>query len=163
MKPLGSQPLFAMRINYDMPQKIDTVWVDYGEGKPFDWVGCSCPSFKVRPTDAIDRLDLRCCVGLELIYEPSVWDDKAARLYERLQEYANTITVVSMCFEPDMGWVWDRKYGRLELGDLQWIDKLDEALMDCNKWAGKNNKVKYDEAQSRELKLYADHPWLRGH
>ena len=159
MKPRGSDNLFSMRIAGERP---NLVWIDYGHGKTYEWAAMGLgPTLRVLPTDPIERLDFRCIVGLDVILEPFGWDNKAAELYERLQEYAATIQVVSLCFEPDMGWAWDKRYGRRELGELAYIDRLAEAQSDCIKWATKRNEPKYAEAQARELKILEDAPWLK--
>jgi hypothetical protein len=154
MNPRGSENLFRLR---HANHKPNLVWVDYGLGRAIDWIGLGIgPTLRVLPDDPIARLDLRCCVGLDVIIEPANWDDKAAELYERLQEYAATITVVSLCFEPEMGWCWDRHYGRLELGQLQWIEKYKQAQSDCTRATGE----KYKAAKAREDSIYRENPWL---
>jgi len=159
MKPRGSDNLFKMRIGGETPNHV---WIDYGNGKTHDWLGMGLgPTLRVLTTDPIERLDLRCVVGLDVILEPFGWDNKASELYERLQQYAATIYVVSLSFEPEMGWAWHKRYGRRELGELAFINRLVEAQSDCIKWASKRNEAKYDEAQARELKILEDAPWLK--
>ncbi len=154
MKPHGSENLFAMRLAGHLPKDV---YIEYGPGKVWPWLALKIgPMLRVLPADPIERLDLRCCVGLDVVLEPTEWNDRAAVLYERLQEYALTITVVSLSFAPEMGWCWDRHYGRLELGDLQWIEKYKQAQSDCTRAQGE----KYKAAKAREDKIYREHSWL---
>lgn len=158
MKPRGSETLFAMRMNGHKP---GCVIVEYGAGKPVDWVELGvCPSLRILPEDPVSRLDLRCVLGLGVVYLPEQWTDAAASLYERLTEYAESIHVVSMCFDPDMGWAWHHHYGRRELGDLAYIDRLRKVQDERSHWAQKRNDAKYQDAVIREQKIITEAPWL---
>ena len=123
MKPRGSESLFAMRLAGINPHHV---WVDFGLGRVMAWQGYTEPVLRVLPTDPIDRLDLRCLVDLDVYLQPEEWTDRAAALYERMQDLAKTIHVVSMSFEPEMGWCWHRQYGRRELGELGYVHQLEE-------------------------------------
>jgi hypothetical protein len=158
MIPRGADNLFTLRMQGYLP---DSVWVEFGPGKTRDWASDGFgPMIRVLPADPIQRLDLRCLVGLDVIYEPAEWNDKAAELYERMQEYAKTITVVSLSLKPEMGWAWDHKFGQRGLGELQWIEKYAEAKSDCVHWAHKNKPGKYAAAKAREDQILRDNAWL---
>lgn len=116
MTPRGSAPLIEMRQNGMCPS--GSVWVKLGDFREPDWWRwantCDHPEILVRPEDPIERLDLRCLVGLDVLLFFGHYDERAGRLYEKLQDYAKEIAVMSPAFEDDIGWRWVKDVGRIE-------------------------------------------------
>lgn len=118
MTPRGAKPLIEMRKAGRKP--ADAVWVSYGKFSEPDWDKWASSQFSpelvVLPADPVDRLDFRCLIGLRVILFMSSYDDKAANLFERLQEYASEIDVMSPDFAVDIGWHWTKKSGQRDYG-----------------------------------------------
>jgi hypothetical protein len=114
MNPRGSAPLLAMRQAGQRPAA--PVWITYGDFRDPDWWrwthSADKPELLVRPEDPIERLDLRCVVGLNVVLFFPDWSAAVSRLYERLQEYAREIAVMSPGFEADIGWRWTKAAGQ---------------------------------------------------
>jgi len=121
MLPRGSFPLVAMRQAGQKPAGF--VWVSFGEFKEPDWNRWAntqfSPELVVLPADPVDRLDFRCLIGLRVILFLSNYNDKAALLFERLQEYASEIDVMSPDFDLDIGWHWSKKSGQRDFGTAE--------------------------------------------
>lgn len=119
MTPRGAAPLIAMRRSGARPAAA--VWVTLGDFPAPDWWRwsdtCHRPEIIVRPEDPLDRLDLRCLVGLDVILFFATYDERAARLYERLQDYADEIAVMSPAFDDDIGWRWIKGLGQVGFGE----------------------------------------------
>ncbi len=116
--PFGAAPLIKLREQGRKP--VGSVWVNYGD----DYVELEWWRFvetqaqatiTVRTTDPIDRLDLRCLVGLNVTLHFAQWDSRVARLLERLKEYSAEIAVLSPAFEDDLGFWWIRGRGQFAL------------------------------------------------
>jgi hypothetical protein len=116
MNPRGASPLIELRQAGMCPR--GAVWVMLGDYREPDWWRwantCDHPEVLVRPEDPIERLDLRCLVGLEVVLFFGSYDERAMRLYDRMQEYAKEIIVMSPAFEDDIGWRWIKGIGRVE-------------------------------------------------
>ena len=94
------------------------VWVNYTDGVALEWwKWFTIPTVTIRTIDPIDRLDLRCLIGLDVVFNFPDWNERVSRLYERMQEYAQEIAVVSSCFGDDIGWFWLKDVGRVEFDD----------------------------------------------
>lgn len=162
MLPRGGSELIAMRKAGKAPSS--EVWVNYGDFiEPFWWKysnTSTSPELLVRPEDPIDRLDLRCVVGLNLILFFKDWNSKAAKLFDRLTEYANEVAVMSPAFDDEIGWRWTKKYGRVEFGESHYIVSLSNALADATCAARKNDKAAYSAAQAKEKQIREAAPWL---
>ncbi len=121
MTPRGALPLIALR--KAMRKPAGKVWVSYGDFREPDWNRWAntrySPELVVLPADPVERLDFRCLVGLSVTLFLSNYDDKAARLYERLQEYAEEIDVLSPAFDDDIGWHWTRRSGQREFNTAE--------------------------------------------
>ena len=119
MTPRGAEHLFKMRLRGNRP--MQSVWVNYGDIPLIEWwrwaETADQPNIFVRPEDPIERLDLRCLVDLDVVFYFADWDARVSRLYERLQEYASEIAVLSPCFEEDIGWYWLREVDRIKIGE----------------------------------------------
>jgi hypothetical protein len=139
------------------------VWVNVGDFREPDWHRWTetehQPELLVRPEDPIDRLDLRCLLGLRVTLFFAAWDARVAALYERLQEYADEIAVLSPCFELDCGWYWVRGFGRIEIGDRWRVDAIRAAQSDCTAAAMKRDQAAYANAQAREVEALGDRSW----
>lgn len=116
MTPRGAEHLIAMRMCGQRP--AGSIFIQHGDFREPDWWkwadSLSEPELLIRPADPIDRLDLRCLLDLPVILFLPTWGDREARLYERLQEVASEIAVVSPAFDLDCGWRWLRDIGRVE-------------------------------------------------
>ena len=114
MLPRGAAPLLKMRTAGHKP--AGSVWVSYGdfvEPNWTAWAGTSfAPEIVVLPTDPLERLDFRCLFGLHVILFFADYSAATGRLYERLQEYAAGIDVLSPAFGDDIGWHWTRYGGQ---------------------------------------------------
>lgn len=164
MIPRGAQPLIDRRLQNWRPQR--PVWIQYGDFlEPAWWRYIETkesPEILVRPEDPIEQLDLRCVVGLLVTYVFREWDVRVARLYERLQDYAAEIIVMSPCFDLDCGWFWVRGYGEIAMNERWRLTQMKDAQADCIAASVKGDKVAYAAAQARELEAITGAPWLKG-
>jgi hypothetical protein len=114
MLPRGAAALIALRQSGYKP--ACPVWVNYGDFHEPDWERWThtqyAPELVVRLDDPVDRLDFRCLVWLRVTLFMSRYDDKAARLYAHLQDYAAEIDVLSPDFDLDVGWHWSAQTGQ---------------------------------------------------
>lgn len=158
MLPLGAAPLIAMRKSGHAPDA--TVWVSYGDFPDPQWHTCSpyLPELVVGFDDPIDRLDLRCLVKLTVTLYLKRYDDKAARLFERLQDYASEIVCLSPDFEQDIGFWWLPRRGVIDY-DKRGIVTAYEAAKDCCIFS--KSKTQRDIAHAEEMRLLRENPWLR--
>lgn len=161
MLPRGAEPLIAMRKSGVKPS---LTWVSYGDFIEPDWWRWSntakSPELLIRPEDQVERVDLRCIVGLSIIFFFSDWNSKAARLFDRLCEYAAEVVVMSPDFEDDIGWRWIKGIGRFELGESHIVTDLAEAQADRHCAAMKGDTKAYAEAAEREQKIREAAKWL---
>ncbi len=63
----------------------------------------------------VERLDLRCLVGLSVFIHAERYTDKLIRLYERVKEHAAFVMVAVADFGDDLGWKWHRLHGEMSL------------------------------------------------
>lgn len=63
----------------------------------------------------VERLDLRCLVGLSVFIHAEHYTDKLARLYERVKEHAAFVMVAVADFGDELGWKWHRLHGEMPL------------------------------------------------
>jgi len=63
----------------------------------------------------VERLDLRCLVGLSVFIHAEHYTDKLVRLYERVKEHAAFVMVAIADFDDDLGWKWHRLHGEMPL------------------------------------------------
>lgn len=141
------------------------VWVNYGNLPEPDWWKwantCDQPEILVRPEDPIERLDLRCIVGLRVTLFITTYDDKAALLFAKLQEYASEIAALSPDFENDLGMWWLPKIGVIDFDKRPIVTAYEAAKASTSNAAYKRNEAGYRESQAEELKLLEANPWLR--
>lgn len=163
MTPRGAAPLIAMRMAGQIPTAV--VWVSYGNLPDPDWWRwantCHQPEIIVRPEDPIERLDLRCLVGLRVTLFIATYDDKAALLFPRLQEYASEIVALSPDFEDDLGMWWLPKYGVIDFDKRPIVTAYEAAKANTSMAAHKRDEVGYLASQAEEMKLLEANPWLR--
>ena len=161
--PRGGQPLIAMRKQGIVP--AGEVWVVVGNGREPDWWRWSntydTPELLVRPGDSVERLDLRCLVGLKVILFAADWNDRVARLYERMLEYVQEVLVNSPAFEQDIGWRWIKGIGKVEFGETHYIKDLEDAEGDRSRASFSGDQKAYDAAAQREKQLSEAAPWLK--
>ena len=114
MTPRGAAPLIAMRMDGHRPRGF--VWVSVGNFREPDWWKYSntlgMPELLVRPEDPVERLDLRCVVGLPVILFFDEYNERVAAVYQRLIGVARAVAVESPSFGEDIGWVWSKTAGR---------------------------------------------------
>ena len=163
MLPLGAEPLIAMRKLGHVPE--GSVMVIYGNHRSPDWHRwpdtLHSPELVVRFSDPIDRLDLRCLVKLPVLLILDRYDAKAGELFNRLQDYAAEISMLSPDFESDLGSWWLPRYGVIPF-EHRCIVTAYEDLRDTRTSAAlRRDKAAYDAAKAAESKLLEDHPWLR--
>jgi len=163
MTPRGAAPLIAMRLAGQCP--AGEVWITVGEGREPDWWKWSntlaMPELLIRPADPLDLLDFRCVHGLNVILFSDAWEDRAARVHDRLVEYVQEICVMSPEFELEIGWRWINGIGRVEFGETHWIKKYRDAEDDRARAADRNDKAAYHAATLRENQIREVAPWLR--
>lgn len=117
MTPYGAAPLIALRTQGKRP--VNAVWINYGDEPAQDWwkwaETCGMPVLTIRTTDPIDRLDLRCLIGLAVVLHFADWTERVARLLERVQEMSPEIAVISPSFEDDVGFWLIRGEGQFPI------------------------------------------------
>ncbi|MCX7178515.1 MAG: hypothetical protein NTX56_06955, partial [Proteobacteria bacterium] len=119
------------------------------------------PEILIRPDDPIDRLDLRCLVDLDVFLIADEWSTSLSRVFELIQEYATTISVMIAGFDTDIGFHWVRGIGRVEFGQYHFIGKLNGARADATHCAIVGDKAGYLAAQANEHQIREAAPWLR--
>jgi hypothetical protein len=163
MLPRGSAPLIGMRKAGQVPD--GQVWVSYGDFRDPDWHRWAntmhSPELIVRPSDPVDRLDLRCVVKLPVTLFASSYDDNAALLFHRLQDYASEIVFLSPDFEDDLGMWWLPKYGVIEYGQRHIVTAYEAARDGCMSSACRRNDGEYKKFQANEMRLLKENSWLR--
>lgn len=163
MIPRGAAKLLEMRTSGRKPS--GDVWVNVGEYiDPFWWQYSNTlghVEILIKPGDPVERVDFRCIAGLCVILFFDAWDDRIGRVYERLQEYAKEIAVMSGSFEDDIGWRWIKGFGRVELGEAHYIEDLEGAKASATDAARRDDKVAYQSAQTNEKRIREAAPWLR--
>ena len=161
MIPRGAEPLIVLRKSGQRPSGL--IWLEVGDFPDPDWWKwantADRPQILIRPEDPIERLDLRCFLGLDVILFAEEWTDQVARLYERLQEYAQEIAVLSPAFEIDIGWWWIRGVGRIEFDDRQHLTAIADAQADAVHAARKNDSIAYAAAQAKEQRAREAMTW----
>ncbi len=163
MMPHGAAPLISMRKSGHIPS--GTVWIRCGDFPDPGWHRFAdtmhSPEIVVRPCDPVDRLDLRCIVKLDVTLYFERYDDKAALLFSKLQEYASEIVALSPDFGEDIGFWWLPRYGVIDFEKRSIVTEY-EAAKDRRSIADdRKNEPAYRAAQSEELRLLEEHPWLR--
>lgn len=141
----GVQRLIAMRKAGKRP---DTVWINFDQEyrRPRDLREWHHLELTYSPAQ-----DLRPFVNLDVMICAADWQEEVGALYERLTEYARTITVLVAAFGEDIGWWWDKRYGRTEFGARCFAREIAEAHVDATAAAINGDKAAYAAAQSREL------------
>lgn len=156
MLPLGADPLIKLRLSGHIP--TCTAWVKYGDYPNPDWHrwadSMHSPVIVVRFADPVARLDLRCLVGLFVTLYLARYDDKAASLFTRLQDYASEIVCMSPDFDEDIGMWWLPRYGVIDYDQRGIVARYQQAR-DAVIYGGK------ESARAIEKKLLEENPWLR--
>lgn len=63
----------------------------------------------------VERLDLRCLVGMSVFIHAEHYTDKLVRLYQRVKEHASFVMVAITDFGDELGWQWHRLHGEMPL------------------------------------------------
>jgi hypothetical protein len=160
MLPLGAKPLLDMRMCGQAPAGV---WVSYGDFPDPQWHRWADiePEVVVRYTDPIDRLDLRCLVKLPVTLFLARYDDKAAVLFSRLQDYASEIVCLSPDFEGDIGFWWLPRYGTIDYDKRSVVTRYLEAGERRSTAADRRRQGDYEAAANEQNKLLEEYPWLR--
>lgn len=163
MIPRGAQPLINLRQQGKRPAR--DVWIEFGDYPNPDWHRWAetqfSPSLVVLPTDPIDRLDLRCIVGLSVILCLDAWMEKSSQLYERVIELAAEVAVMCPDFGEDIGWFWRKDYGKIEWNQRHYLTAFQDAQAECSAAANRKDNTAYAVWAARENKILKDAPWLR--
>lgn len=143
----GIEHLIRMRKAGKRP---DTVWINFDQlyrapKYPSEWRNLE---LVFEPT-----VDLRPFIGLDVTLCAAEWNEDIGPLYERLTEYASTITVLIAAFGDDIGWWWDKRYGRTEFGARCYRRELDICHADATHAARMNDAVAYAECTAREIEI----------
>jgi len=121
MTPHGAAKLIEMRVAGKCPSV--PVWVNVGPFKLPAWMNDSDtaekPEIVILPNDPIERLDFRPLLNLRLILFFNTFDARADAIYQRLTEYAQSISVLCPDFGEDIGWFWIKGRGRVEFYDVK--------------------------------------------
>ena len=109
--PTGLDPLIAFRTAGKLPSRIVSLnlgdeWKDPNWYKVPDFI--PYPSGVVRSTDSIDNLDLRVLKGLHVFIHTREYDDRAAKLFAALKDYADYVCLVVLDWGNDFGIDWRR-------------------------------------------------------
>jgi len=142
---IGIDQLIAMRKAGKRP---DVVWINFDQSyrHPKDlreWHNLELEYSHSR--------DLRPFINLDVIICSAHWTEDVGALFERLTSYARTITVLVADFGDDIGWWWDKRFGRTDFGARCFAREIQEAQADAMTAAIRGNKAEYAEAQAREL------------
>ena len=163
MLPRGSSPLIAMRKDGNAPE--GSVMIDYGDFPDPDWHRWAntmhSPRLVVRPDEPVDRLDFRCLVKLPVLLYVAHYDEKAALLFVRLQDYASEIAMLSPDFDDDIGSWWLPRYGVKTFDERAIVTAYEDARDQRTHAALTRNRAAYDAATAIELRLLEEHSWLR--
>lgn len=162
MLPLGAAPLIAMRKAGEAPAGV---WVNYGNFRQPDWHRWAntmhSPELVVGFDDPVERLDFRCLFKLPVTLYFARYDDKAALLFHRLQDYAAEIVMLSPDFEGDLGMWWLPKYGVIDFDRRHVVTEYEGARSDCLAAAYRRDEAAYRAAQGIEIRLLEENAWLR--
>lgn len=163
MIPRGADPLIALRKAGKSP--VGSVFVEYGDDvREPDWHRwpdtMHRPYIVVRFADPVERIDLRCTLGLSVTLILCRYDDKGAALFSRLQEYASEVCMMSPDFGEDIGFWWMPKYGVRPFDDRSIITGYEAARSDCVSAALRHDTTAYNAAQVKELQLIKENSWL---
>ena len=150
----GIERLIAMR---QRGKKPETVWINFD----LRYIAPKSPSeFQILELSYEPTRDLRPFVGLDVILFANNWRSEVGELYERLQQYAKSITVFVVDFEDDIGFHWLPPYGRIEFGQAHYIERLKAAQTEATHCALTNDKAGYAAAQANEARTREAAPWL---
>lgn len=76
---------------------------------------------------SVARDDFRPFVGLQVLLYAPTWNDLANACFEKLKEHCEEITILSPHYGNDIGFVWSREYGLLDMGVIGWLEQFYEA------------------------------------
>ncbi len=75
----------------------------------------------------IDRDDFRIFVGLRVSLFCPEYDAFAHEVLEKLKEQCEEITILVAGWGEDIGFLWSKRYGQLDMGVVGWLDQYYEA------------------------------------
>jgi predicted nucleotidyltransferase len=76
---------------------------------------------------SVARDDFRPFVDLNVLLYVPKWNSLSADCFEKLKEHAAEITLLSPQYGPDIGFLWSRQYGMLDMGMIGWLEQFYEA------------------------------------
>ena len=104
------EELTQQRIRKALSAHQITLWLD-GLYKPLG----GSKEIALSESVNVERLDLRCLVGLTVFIHAERYTDKLVRLYQRVKEHAAFVMVAITDFGDDLGWKWHRLHGEMPL------------------------------------------------
>lgn len=103
------QHLIDMRLSGKKP---DSVWITFGEVKSPRYR----QEFQTLELGAAPCRDYRPFVGLDVTIYSKRWLPEVGQLFDKLIQYAKTVTVLVADFESDIGWWWSKETGKVMYG-----------------------------------------------
>jgi hypothetical protein len=144
MIPLNADRLIALRQSGRTPER--PVTINLGTYKPLSG------EITILPSMPVDRLDLRCVVGLYCVLFSAGWADREAAIYARLQEYAEELCVQVADFGEDIGWWWVNRWhhndGRIDFGKRYLLTVWEEARSHCTTAKDKAEHARWMSVES---------------
>ena len=77
--------------------------------------------------DCVKRDDFRAFKNLNVLFYVPKWNPLATECFERLKLHANEITMLSPEYGEDIGFLWSREYGQMDMGVIGWIEQYHNA------------------------------------
>jgi len=101
--------------------------------------------------------DFRAFKGLRVTMFVPNWTDLAADCFEKLKLHAAEITCLCLEYGEDIGFMWSKKYGTLDLGLIGWLEKYDDARKRlCHTDAETKKRVADEQEAISHLPMHPD-------
>ena len=72
--------------------------------------------------------DFRAFKGLSVTLYVTDWGELATECLDKLKTVCNEVSVLCVEYGDDIGFLWSKEYGQLELGELGWITSYFDAV-----------------------------------
>ena len=148
MKPINADGLMALRNAGKRPAGL--LPINIGNYRSFPG------ELTITPDMPVDRLDLRCVIGLDVQLFAESWGNREAAIYGRLREYADEILVTIVDFGDDVGWWWVKRWpendGRINFADRHYFTRYESARATCS---GAKTPQAYADLRKVEAESYA--------
>lgn len=76
---------------------------------------------------SVAKDDFRAFRNLSVLFYVPKWNDLAADCFEKIKQECEEITLLSPEYGQDIGFVWSRQYGMLDIGTIGWLEQYYEA------------------------------------